>query len=272
VTACSNAGNPEWPQALQCFFDGELDAIHSLQIEAHLANCPVCASEIDRLKTLKQTVAQRNVAWRAPEHVRAQIIDALAQEAGRKQQVLLRTTPRHSRATGVTGLIGRWLFVPSFAALAASLFLVLGPLQTRSSLEDELVASHIRSTLVNHLTDVQTSDQHTVKPWFNGKIDFAPPVTDLAAQGFPLLGGRVDYVGGRVVAALVYRRHGHVINLFIWPASSPLGHMTARDGYTLESWSSNGLNFVAVSDTDAEDMHRFRLAFLTQAESQRSTE
>ena len=182
-------------------------------------------------------------------------MDALAREAdGSRRQAGSQTT----RAAAVTGMIGRWLFLPSLAALAASLLLVFGPLQTRSSLEDEIVASHIRSTLVNHLTDVQTSDQHTVKPWFNGKIDFAPPVTDLAAQGFPLLGGRVDYLGGRVVAALVYRRHDHVINLFVWPASAPLAHTAARDGYNLESWSANGLVFVAVSDTDVEDMHRFR--------------
>ncbi len=265
MTPCSKADDAEWPLLLQCFSDDELDAIHALQVETHLARCRVCAGEIDRLKALKQTVAQKNVAWRAPEPVRARVIDALAREAdGSRRQARLQTT----RAAAVTGMIGRWLFLPSLAALAASLLLVFGPLQTRSSLEDEIVASHIRSTLVNHLTDVQTSDQHTVKPWFNGKIDFAPPVTDLAAQGFPLLGGRVDYLGGRVVAALVYRRHGHVINLFVWPASAPLAHTAARDGYNLESWSANGLVFVAVSDTDVEDMHRFRLAFQNQTESQ----
>jgi len=271
VTLCSKAGDPGWALMIQSFFDGELDAIHSLQIETHLANCPSCAGEIDRLRALKHTVARRDVGWRAPPHVRAQVMAALARAADEQRQVPARPVEEKTRPS-VMALIRQWLFVPSLAALAASLFLVFGPLQTRSSLEDEIVASHIRSTLVNHLTDVQTSDRHTVKPWFNGKIDFAPPVTDLAAQGFPLVGGRVDYIGGRVVAALVYRRHAHVINLFIWPASSAAARTTARDGYTLESWTSNGLDFVAVSDTDADDMRKFRLAFVSQTETQRSGE
>ncbi|MDR3465079.1 MAG: anti-sigma factor [Xanthobacteraceae bacterium] len=270
MTPCSKAGDPDWTLMIQSFFDGELDAIHSLQVETHLATCPSCAGEIDRLRTLKQTVARKDVSWRAPAHVRAQVMEALAQAADKREP--RRAVAPKAPSPSVAAMIRQWLFVPSLAALAASLLLVFGPLQTRSSLEDEIVASHIRSTLVNHLTDVQTSDRHTVKPWFNGKIDFAPPVTDLAAQGFPLVGGRVDYVGGRVVAALVYRRHGHVINLFVWPSSGPVARTTARDGYTLESWTSNGLAFVAVSDTGADDINTFRLAFVTQTEIQRSGE
>lgn len=264
---CSKASDADWPLMIQGFFDRELDAIHAAQVEAHFTTCPSCVAELERLKAVKRTIGSRDVGWRAPAHVRAQVLDALAQD----QRSRSRTAAR-ARTMPIGTLIRQWLFVPSFAALAASLFLVLGPLQTRSSLEDEIVASHIRSTLVNHLTDVQTSDQHTVKPWFNGKIDFAPPVTDLAAKGFPLIGGRVDYVGGRVVAALVFRRHGHVINLFIWPATAPAAPTTTRDGYALESWQANGLDFVAVSDTGADELRRFRSAFVAQTESQPSTE
>jgi anti-sigma factor RsiW len=271
MTSCSKADNPQWPAMIQSLFDGELDATHAVQVEAHLKTCPVCTGEIDRLKTVRQLVAQKDVSWRAPDHVRAQVLDMLAREARRQGGSL----PQQSFGSGsfsVSRLIQRWLFVPSFAALAACLFLVLGPLQHGTSLEQELVSSHIRSTLANHLTDVQTSDQHTVKPWFNGKIDFAPPVIDLAAQGFPLQGGRIDYLGGRVVAALIYRRNAHVINLFVWPATTPAAGTTTRDGYNIESWTSNGLNFSAVSDADAENLQLFRTTFVAQTQNQKSTE
>jgi anti-sigma factor RsiW len=260
MTSCSKADAPEWPLMIQSFFDGELDAIHALQVEAHVANCPLCASDIERLRTLKQIVSRKEVSWRAPENVRAQVLDALAREAGGRRPQESRQSPAR-QLLSILATVQRWLLLPSFAALAASLFLVFGPIQSRSSLEDEIIASHIRSTLVNHLTDVQTSDQHTVKPWFNGKIDFAPPVVDLTAAGFPLVGGRVDYIGGRVVAALVYKLRGHAINLFIWPESGSLATTTSRDGYNLESWTANGLAFVAVSDTNADDLRRFRQSF-----------
>jgi anti-sigma factor RsiW len=222
---------------------------------------------------VRRTISRKDVSWSAPDHVRIGVMQTLASEAARRTQPeWLRTPGRRPTVGTITGLIRQWLFLPSFAALAASLFLVFGPLQTHSSLEDEIVASHIRSTLANHLTDVQTSDQHTVKPWFNGKLDFAPPVADLAAQGFPLVGGRVDYVGGRVVAALIYRRHGHVVNLFIWPGATAPAKGATHDGYALESWNSGGLEFVAVSDTSADDIHRFRQAFASQTEKDRSVE
>ena len=177
----------------------------------------------------------------------------------------LRSSPA-AASFSLLEFVRRWLFVPSLAALAASLFLVIGPMSDRSSVGDEVVASHVRSLLVDHLTDVATSDQHTVKPWFNGKIDFAPPVVDLAREGFPLEGGRVDYIGGRVVAALVYRRQSHVINLFVGPASPDATAATvkttaSRDGYNIENWRAGGLNFWAVSDVSADDLARFRDAF-----------
>jgi len=250
----------EWELMLHGFVDNELDAAHSLQIERHVATCPHCAQQLESLKTLKQRIAQPGVHWRTPEHVRAQVLAAVAREAAVPARV-----PQH-QGFSLLEFVRRWLFVPSLAALAASLFLVVGPMQTRSSVGDEVVASHVRSLLVDHLTDVATSDQHTVKPWFNGKIDFAPPVVDLVREGFPLAGGRVDYIGGRVVAALVYKRQSHVINLFVWPASpdtaaSNVRTASSRDGYNIENWQAGGLNFWAVSDGNAEDLARFRDAF-----------
>jgi anti-sigma factor RsiW len=249
---------------LHGFVDNELDAAHSLQIERHVATCHQCAHQLESLQALKQRIAQPGVHWRTPDHVRAQVLAAISREAA--------MPARASAGTrfGVLEFVRKWLFVPSLAALAASLFLVIGPMHDRSSVSDEVVASHVRSLLVDHLTDVATSDQHTVKPWFNGKIDFAPPVVDLVREGFPLQGGRVDYIGGRVVAALVYKRQAHVINLFVWPASSDATAATvrtasSRDGYNIENWRAGGLNFWAVSDGNADDLARFRDVFSSRA-------
>jgi anti-sigma factor RsiW len=244
---------------LHGFMDGELDAAHSLELEQHLATCSHCAGQLERFQALKQVVSQKGVRWRTPEHVRAQVLAAIALEAAKAAR------PAVSRWDKAFGLVRQWLFVPSLAALAASLFLVLGPIQSRTSIQEEVVAGHVRSLLANHLTDVATSDQHTVKPWFNGKIDFSPPVVDLAKQGFPLVGGRVDYVEGRVVAALIYRRRGHLINVFVWPALSGAATATSRDGYNIENWSKDGLTFWAVSDAAADDLSRLRQAFVGQS-------
>lgn len=252
----------EWALTLHGFVDGELDAMHALQVERHLATCAGCSHELERLRALKQVVGQNGVRWRTPDHVRAQVLDALVREARTQEKAQPRTSS--GARSRLLEWIRQWLFIPSLAALAASLFLVVAPLQQRSSLQDEIVAGHVRSLLANHLTDVATSDQHTVKPWFNGKIDFSPPVVDLAPQGFPLVGGRVDYIGGRVVAALVYRRHGHLINIFIWPAPAVATTTSSRDGYNIMSWSKDGLLFSAVSDVNAEDIGRLREQFIAR--------
>ena len=250
----------EWELMLHGFVDDELDAAHSLQIERHVGSCPHCARQLESLQALKQRIAQPGVHWRTPDHVRAQVLAAISREAA------MPTRAPEPQSFGALEFVRRWLFVPSLAALAVSLFLVVAPMTDRTSISDEVVASHVRSLLVDHLTDVATSDQHTVKPWFNGKIDFAPPVVDLVREGFPLQGGRVDYIGGRVVAALVYKRQSHVINLFVWPASSDapaasVRNATSRDGYNIENWQAGGLNFWAVSDGNADDLARFRETF-----------
>jgi anti-sigma factor RsiW len=197
--------------------------------------------------------------------VRAQVLAAVSREAATHARSAAASDRGESeRQFSILGLIKQWMFVPSLAALAASLFLVIAPIHDHSPIEDEIVASHVRSLLANHLTDVTTSNQHTVKPWFNGKIDFSPPVVDLASQGFPLVGGRVDYIGGRVVAALIYRRNAHLINVFVWPASPAAAITTSRDGYNIDNWSKDGLTFWAVSDASADDVNRFRETFSEQ--------
>ncbi|GLS77554.1 hypothetical protein GCM10007904_28910 [Oharaeibacter diazotrophicus] len=145
--------------------------------------------------------------------------------------------------------------------------LVLAPLHAPSGLVDDLVAAHVRSLQVDHLTDVPTSDRHTVKPWFAGKVAFSPPVVDLADRGFPLVGGRVDYVGHRTVAAIVYRRHGHVINLFVWPADAPAAGDAAfrEEGYNVVRWEQGGLVHYAVGDVDPAELDAFRAAAAARA-------
>jgi anti-sigma factor RsiW len=192
------------------------------------------------------------VAYRAPPSLRARVERLLEAEA---------RPPRRLRAAAP------WAFSGGFAALAASLAIVMIQANV-GALEDQLVAGHVRSTLAAHLVDVETSDRHVVKPWFNGRIDFAPPVVELADAGYPLAGGRLDYLDDRVVAALVYRRNRHVINLFVWPSKPgpklPPG-AALRSGYSIAHWRSRGLEFWAVSDIDAGDLEAFRRAFTARA-------
>ncbi len=262
MSEAQRKGCPEWSVMLHGFVDGELDPAHASQFQDHLGTCPGCRAEMDEVRAARKVMNQEGVKWRPPEALRAQVLSMLAFEesvaASRPPQ---RPQPQNPAWRRALDLFKQWGFVPSVAALAASLFLfAITPSQTLI-LQDEILASHIRSMMANHLTDVLTSDKHTVKPWFNGKIDFSPPVADLVKDGFPLVGGRVDYLGGRAVAALVYRRNAHVINLFIWPASSTAQTAAVHDGYNMEQWSDGGLVFWAISDVAPGELVRFKDVF-----------
>jgi anti-sigma factor RsiW len=255
MTAC-----PDKAVLLYGLLDGELDAVNAAACEAHLKTCEACEAEFRRLQALREAVAAPGVAHSAPERLRAGIEAMLAAEAAPAAAA----QPRRRLAAWAAGGVGG---IGGLVAAGLAVMLVL-PQVTEASVERQLVASHVRSLMANHLTDVATSNRHVVKPWFNGKVDIAPPVPELAEQGFPLVGGRLDYIDGHVAPAIVYSRRLHTVNLFVWPAGgpSPSGtRVVRRDGYSLVEWSQNGLRFAAVSDIDPGELRLFHQAYEAHA-------
>jgi anti-sigma factor RsiW len=242
---------------LQALLDGELDAANTLAIESHLKTCAGCAAHLRTLRALSERLAEADLATPAPDHLRARVEAALAQEERRAARPP-RVRPWWTRATAA------WSTAGAMGAVAATL--VVGQLTPPDTLQDQLVASHIRSLQAGHLIDVATSDRHVVRPWFNGRIDYAPPVPELAAEGFPLAGGRLDVAEGRTVAAVVYRRRAHVINLFILPARDrpwrlALASPKPPPGYAVVHWRHAGLDYWAVSDVEGGELAAFHRAF-----------
>src|SRR5579862_3772885 len=235
---------------LDPYADGELEAAAILELEQHLQSCSACGIAWRNLQSLKKTLKQDALYFTAPEELRRRIKSELPSPA--------RGVPPWQAWNW------NWLTTVMSGTAAACLALLLAVTLTRPSSEQplaqEIVSSHVRSLMANHMLDVVSTDQHTVKPWFNGKLDFSPPVKDLAAKQFPLIGGRLDYLDGRSVAALVFHRQKHVINLFIWPAkekSSEPAPITSSQGYHLIHWSEGGMTFWTVSDLNEKELMEF---------------
>ena len=243
---------------LHAFLDGELDLVRHLEVEHHLAECTACAEEHDGLRALSTALKADALYFRAPPGLSERVRSSLRRAPVPEPSPVHVTVPwrRYGIAAGLAAAVV--VLVGGLALLAAGLLRSTGSAEER--LAQEIVSGHVRSLLANHLTDVSSSDRHTVKPWFKGKVDFAPPVCDLGGQDFALVGGRLDYLDDRLVVALVYQRRQHVINLFLWPSGRAPEHgptSATRNGYQLVSWTTGGMNWWAVSDLNAKELREF---------------
>ena len=240
---------------LHALIDGELDAGHAREVEAHVMTCTACGEKLKGFRAMRDAMAAADLKEKAPASLRSRIEAALPKPSA--QIIAPRQFSRPTRRTFFGGFaVGSALS----AAVAASLVLTVFRNDQNQQVADEVVSAHIRSLQTGHLMDVETSDQHTVKPWFNGKVDVAPPVIDLTAQGFTLLGGRLDYIDGEPVASVVYQRRKHVINLFVAQrlGAKHASAITATiQGYNVRHWSEEGLDFWAVSDLAGDELNEF---------------
>lgn len=232
---------------VEAYLDGELDLVRSLEVERHLSECELCAAALRSHRALRSALADASLYYEAPKGLEGRV------------RTELRKASKESKRGAVAGW--RWGAVaaslPVIAALAWALVAVPRGPSNDELVNQEVVSAHVRSLMAQHLTDVPSSDRHTVKPWFNGKLDFSPEVKDLAGDGYPLVGGRLDYIGGRGVAALVYERGQHPINVFIWPEPDARGGGDGESsvrGYNVIRWRRSAMRYWAVSDLNLPEL------------------
>lgn len=229
---------------LHAYLDNELDTATAGRVRAHLEDCVACKARFDTMAALRSGVRQHLSYHAAPKALQDR---ALAQVHARAPA---QKVPKPAA--------WRQWFAPAFSsiALVLAVLLYIAVPSTQDQLADEAVSSHVRSLMEQHLTDVASSDRHTVKPWFAGKLDFSPPVYDFAQQGYPLLGGRLDYIAHQTVAALSYRHNKHIINVFVMPTTQSDAdlHSSFKRGYNLVAWRRNHLAFEAVSDLSKDEL------------------
>jgi anti-sigma factor RsiW len=241
-------------QLIAAHLDGELDVIRDAEVVAHLDRCPACADAALAHAASRGLIQEKLPRYTAPADLQADIRAALRAES--KPAAQLHILPFFGKALGLAASLAFAVFVGFYWGNARS---------SANHLIDEAVSDHIRSLQADHLTDVTSTDQHTVKPWFAGKLDFSPPVIDLAAAGFPLVGGRLEHIDNQPAAALVFHRRQHAINLYTWPASTTVlsPRVSERIGYHIEAWSRNGFNFLAISEIPAVELSQFAETFRT---------
>jgi anti-sigma factor RsiW len=237
---------------LEGYLDGELDLVRSLEVERHLEDCSACREVYQSQMALKTAFKNGALYFEMPANLPKRLQTSLRQAKQVKRSTPTRLNPWLAAVAAVVAIaiVGWGIFLTFSGSSNAN----------NDLLAQEVLGSHVRSLMADHLSDVVSSDQHTVKPWFDGKLDFAPVVIDLSAQGFPLVGGRLDYLDGRPVAALIYQRQKHFINLFSWPTPSGAevqSKTTVLQGYQLISWSKAGMNYWAVSDLNYAELSEF---------------
>lgn len=244
---------PQYRDSLDARFDGELTPDEAHEIDQHLATCPECAREYETLTTTHRLLSENLMRHAAPDVLKARIRGALADPAA--QRPAPRAKPAWWRAVAAGVVIAAASSALTFEAVRRTG--ATGP-------GTELLASHIRSLQPGHLTDVVSTNQHNVKPWFNGRVDVSPAVPNLDTLGFPLVGGRTDYVRERAVPVVVYARRQHMINVYVWPTADELASTPqtwTRNGYHFVAWRSGGLEYQAVSDLNAKELDAFATAF-----------
>jgi anti-sigma factor RsiW len=244
---------------IDAYLDGELDAATCVQVEEHLAVCSTCREKLESRQVLTALVAEE-----APRHVASPFLATRIRAALRAEGS---EEPVAAKAPWWSFLSLRWIYsgVGGAVAVIALTMFLSGP-GAFTQLAQEGIDDHVRSQQLNHLMDVVSTDQHTVKPWFEGKLPFSPQVIDLKTQDYPLVGGRLDVLGGNDVAAIVYQRRKHYINLFVWPSdTAAIGeHAYEKDGYHVLGWTQNGMNYLAVSNIGVKELKDFSGMIQTQ--------
>jgi mycothiol system anti-sigma-R factor len=268
----------EMKNLMDAYLDGELDPVTSQKVEQHLRDCPKCEQAYEVDTALAHAISQAAPYYKAPLELRERIQVSLREAIGASTSrgaagagLLPVRRPEAVRRGVFFDIPWNWLALAAaivLAAIVASSFLPrLRQPGADQFLATQLIASHVRSLMADHLTDVASSDQHTVKPWLDVKLDFAAPVVDLSGDGFPLIGGRLDYLDNHSAAALVYQRRKHFINLFIWPttaADNKEQKMVERQGYHLVHWIDGDFTYWAVSDVGVGDLQNFQRSFEQQ--------
>ena len=259
--SCERSGS-----LLQAYLDGELDVVRAADFERHLETCQDCTAISSASQSMSASLQRAQLYETAPIALRQKIRSAVAPAE---------TAPRSAPVP-----LWRWLAVAAALVLVTSVAWyaiprlsptnpTTGGANATALTATEVIDAHVRSLQPGHLTDVTSTDQHTVKPWFDGKLDFVPPVNDYTQDGFPLVGGRLDVLGGRNVAALVYGRRKHLVNVFVWPTKepdTPIHGPGSKQGFQWVHWRHKGMEFCAVSDVNGDDLREIAQLFNKSAD------